>query len=206
MIDGAAAQERWEETWRLGAVVAPMEPLRALLARYEERHRAYHDFQHVLQCLAWAASIRSQLRAPFEVELAVWYHDAIYQPRASDNEERSAQLAATALQSLPRATVASIVELIRATDHRASPVDRDAQFLVDIDLAILGSPIEAFDAYETAIRREYRWVPGPLYRCKRREVLQAFLDRPRIFHTQHFHALFEAAARANLERSIMRLS
>lgn len=206
MTSESTARGRWDETWRLTGSAAPAEQLRTLLSRYRERHRAYHNLRHVLQCLDWAAAVRSELNIPSEVELALWYHDTIYEPRAADNEERSALLAATELSSLPAATVASITALIMATKHQDSPAGHDAQFLVDIDLSILGSPAEAFAEYEAAIRREYRWVPGPLFRRKRREVLQGFLNRPRIFSTDHFHTLLEATARVNLARSVAQLS
>jgi predicted metal-dependent HD superfamily phosphohydrolase len=201
-----SAEARWDETWRLAERPAPPSQLQALVARYRETHRAYHDVAHVLSCLDLAASVRQQLDVPFEVEIALWYHDAVYEPRASDNEERSAQLAAAELAFLPGPTLAAVSALILATKHEAAPVAHDARFVVDIDLAILGSPREGFEAYEAAIRREYRWVPGPLFRRKRREVLQSFLDRSRIYSTDHFHALLEGPARANLARSVALLS
>jgi predicted metal-dependent HD superfamily phosphohydrolase len=203
------AERRWEETWQLMGQPAPAAPLRRLAERYAEPHRAYHDLRHVLACLDLARSVRSRLGSAPEVELALWYHDAIYEPRAADNEARSAELATaelSELRSLAGATLISIADLILATRHAAAPAGHDAQFVVDIDLAILGSEPGTFDLYEAAIRREYRWVPGPLYRRKRREILQSFLDRPRIYSTAHFHALFEDAARANLGSSLSRLS
>jgi predicted metal-dependent HD superfamily phosphohydrolase len=115
-------------------------------------------------------------------------------------------LATTELSSLPVSKLASISALILATKHQAAPVEHDAQVLVDIDLAILGSPPSTFDAYEAAIRREYRWVPRPLFRRKRREILRSLLERPRIYSTAHFQGLLEAAARANLARSVTQLS
>jgi predicted metal-dependent HD superfamily phosphohydrolase len=202
----AAVGERWRESWDLAGKPAPALQLRQLAHRYAERHRAYHNLRHVLDCLDLAASVRSQLEAPARVELALWYHDAIYDPRAADNEERSAALAAEDLDSLPASSVRSIGALILATKHQAVPETPDAAFVVDIDLAILAAPTARFDAYESAIRREYRWVPGPLFRRKRRELLQAFLGRPAIYHTPHFRSQLEARARVNLSRSMTQLS
>ena len=206
MTDIAAARERWEETWSLVGFPAPGETLRRLEGRYGESHRAYHDLRHVLACLELARPVRSELAAPAEVELALWFHDAVYDPRAGDNEERSAGLAAAELESLDEASLAAISRLILATKHDASPADSDARYVVDIDLAVLGSSPEAFDRYEEAIRSEYRWVPGPLFRRRRREILQRFFDRPRIFLTDSFRERFESAARSNLARSIDSLS
>jgi predicted metal-dependent HD superfamily phosphohydrolase len=92
-----------------------------------------------------------------------------------------------------------------ATKHNAEPTSRDAALLVDVDLAILGAAPERFDEYERQVREEYSWVPGFLFRRKRREILEGFLARPHVYSTDHFLACYEAAARANLVRSIERL-
>lgn len=206
MTDPASALSRWEESWRLTGRPAPVRQLRTLTARYGERHRAYHDLRHILACLALAGAVRSQLQTAAQVELALWYHDAVYDPRAGDNEERSAALAVAELDALPEAARTAIAELIRATRHDAVPTEPDARFVVDIDLAILGAAPAAFDAYEAAIRREYRWVPRALYRRRRREILARLLDRPSLYSTPPFRTLLEAPARANLQRSLSRLS
>ncbi len=180
--------------------------LEQLLAKYAEPYRAYHNLSHVLDCLNHAASVRAQLEHPQCVELALWFHDVIYEPRAGDNEERSAAFAVEALTELVTPEVLRHVEeLILATRHPSRPTEADARYLVDIDLAILGAPPAAFDAYEAAIRREYRWVPAPLYRRKRKQVLQSFLDLDRIYLTEHFGRRLEEQARSNLQRSISKL-
>ncbi|HEV8629944.1 MAG TPA: N-methyl-D-aspartate receptor NMDAR2C subunit [Thermoanaerobaculia bacterium] len=179
-----------------------------MVERYGERHRAYHNLNHVLDCLDRAAAVRSRLVAPGPVELALWYHDAIYDPYRSDNEERSAALAVEESTELafPQPVIDAVASLILATKHQGRPVDADCRYLVDIDLAILAAPEAAYDAYERAIRREYRWVPGPLYRSKRREVLRSFLERERIYATDWFAGRFEAAARANLAKAVSELA
>ena len=198
--------DRWHETWSLLREPAPPDLLLRIAARYSEPHRAYHNLQHVVACLQQASTIRPRLEAPAEVELALWYHDVVYDPHRGDNEERSAAFAAEQLRSLPPGVVESTGSLILSTKHPSAPATSDGRFVVDIDLSILGAPPEAFDDYDAAIRREYRWVPAPLYRRQRRAILQAFLDRDRIFATDHFAAILESQARANLTRSITRLS
>jgi predicted metal-dependent HD superfamily phosphohydrolase len=206
MTEPANAHERWKETWALVGRPAPAEALDRLVARYGERHRAYHDLRHVLACLELARSVRAELDSPAAVELALWYHDAIYDPHAADNEEQSAELATSELAGLDTGTLATVSRLIRVTRHDGVPADSDARYLVDIDLAVLGSPDEEFDRYQAAIRREYRWVPAPLYRRRRREILQRFLARPQIYSTSHFRTRFETKARAHLTRAIEGLS
>ena len=203
--DGAEA--RWRETWALVGHPAPSAPLADLVARYGERHRAYHDLGHVLACLGHAAEVRGRLEHPGCVELALWFHDAVYDPRGSDNEARSAELASRLLAGAASEEVLSHVgELVLATRHPSRPEAHDARHVVDVDLAILGAPLDAFEAYERAIRREYRWVPAPIYRRERARVLRSLLDLRPLFLTTHFADRFEEAARANLRAALARLA
>jgi predicted metal-dependent HD superfamily phosphohydrolase len=147
------------------------------------------------------------------VEAAIWFHDAVYDTRRHDNEERSAQLAADRLKDLVGPDrVALISGMIRATagHHVPDALDgtqqRDCALFLDMDLSILGSTPEVFAAYEDAVRREYGWVPDALWREGRRKVLQSFMDRPTIYQSPQFRASHEATARANLTRSLERLA
>jgi predicted metal-dependent HD superfamily phosphohydrolase len=98
-----------------------------------------------------------------------------------------------------------IYALILVTMHDAIAVGRDAAVLVDVDLSILGAETARFDEYEGQIREEYSWVPGPLYRRSRRQILRGFLDRMRIYSAAYFLARHETAARENIARSLDRL-
>jgi predicted metal-dependent HD superfamily phosphohydrolase len=142
------------------------------------------------------------------VEAAIWFHDAVYVPGGSDNEDRSAHLAQTALLACaaPPETARRIAELVLATRHLTVPRDVDAQLLCDVDLSILGRGPEIFDEFERRIRREYHWVPDPAYRMARSEVLSGFLGRHPIYQTEYFQHLYENPARANLERVIAQLA
>jgi predicted metal-dependent HD superfamily phosphohydrolase len=133
------------------------------------------------------------------VELALWFHDAIYDTHRSDNEERSADWAKASVGN------ARVHALVMATRHEAVPHDIDAQVLVDVDLWILGAPEERFDEYESQVRQEYGWVPGPIYRRKRKAILESFLARAAIYNTARFIERYEPQARVNLARSLARL-
>lgn len=199
--------ERWFSIWRgLGVTASPdLERLYArLVAAYTESHRHYHTLRHVRECFARLDELRVPGTHPHEVELALWFHDAIYKPRRSDNEARSADWARTAALEfgVNGGASARIHALVLATRHAAAPDTPDAQVLVDVDLSILGAERGRFDEYEQQVRREYRWVPGFLYRRERARILREFLARPRIYSTPAFFERFEAAARANLERSL----
>jgi predicted metal-dependent HD superfamily phosphohydrolase len=186
------------------------EPLkRELSALYQADDRHYHSLAHIEAMLALAGDYRASLHDPEAVEAAIWFHDAIYNSRAKDNEARSAALAEKKLagrtdaQRLGRITAMIIAtathEMPQFGDENAA---RDAALFLDMDLAILGATPDAFDAYEQAVRREYGWVEEPMWRAGRSAVLKNFLARPRIFHTEEFRQRFEAQARQNMARSI----
>lgn len=194
--------------WKgFGVDAAPQSLYNEVIARYSEPHRSYHTTQHLDECFVRLDEACHLAEHIYEVELALWFHDAVYAPRNQDNEEQSASLAhAAAEQSgLPTTVAERVRQLILATKHDASPTTADAALLVDVDLAILGAPVERFDEYERQVRQEYSWVPGFLFRRKRREILEGFLARPHVYNTEHFRASFETSARANLVRSIERI-
>jgi predicted metal-dependent HD superfamily phosphohydrolase len=191
----------------LGAKSADEALLRDLIARYSEPHRKYHTLQHLQECFEKLGQLRALARKPEEIELALWFHDAIYDTKRKDNEEKSAQWArSTVLEAgLPAPVGDRVYELVMVTRHNAVPADVDQQVLVDVDLSILGASPDRFDEYELQVRQEYSWVPGPLFRRERRKVLEDFLKRRTIFQTKQFIGAYEAQARANLPRSIAKL-
>ena len=178
-----------------------------LLARYSEKHRNYHTLQHLDECFAWLPEVQSAADHPQEIELALWFHDAICDVKRQDNEKKSAEWArSTALGlKLPGSVADRVYELVMVTRHSAVPNGTDAKILVDIDLSILGAAAERFDEYERQVRKEYAWVPGLLFRRERRKILEEFIGRPRIFNTDQFFRSHEAQARSNLQRSINKL-
>jgi predicted metal-dependent HD superfamily phosphohydrolase len=176
-------------------VARPDEQLFAeVMGRYAEPHRSYHTTRHLDECFARLDEARQHADRLYEIELALWFHDAVYDVRGSDNEKRSASWAQAAVSAAGLDTTVGdrVRDLILATRHDGSSPAGDAALLVDVDLAILGSPAERFDEYEQQVRQEYSWVPGFLFKRKRA-------------HTEHFRSRYEAAARANLTRSIHQL-
>ena len=170
-----------------------------LLRRYAEPHRRYHTAEHIRDMLA-------RLDPDPLVEIAVWFHDAVYDTHRTDNEERSAALAASWMRERGFAddAIDLVTRAIRAT-ARHEPDDLPPPMLafLDADLAILGSDPARYDIYAQQIREEYAWVPEEIYRRERVRILGAFLDRPRIYFVDTAR---EAAARANLMREIGVLS
>jgi predicted metal-dependent HD superfamily phosphohydrolase len=199
---------RWRETWKGLGVPQPDEELFGeVMQRYTEPHRHYHTTQHLDECFGKLDEARDVAERLGEVELALWFHDAVYEVRGSDNEEQSAKWAQSVVAAARLQNVVGerVRDLILATKHNASPRTNDAGLLVDVDLAILGAPPDRFDEYERQVREEYSWVPGFLFRRKRREILEAFQQRPTLYSIDYFRSKYEAAARANLARSIHQL-
>jgi predicted metal-dependent HD superfamily phosphohydrolase len=179
--------------------VLPLELEQELRARYAEPHRRYHTVEHLEEALAVAAD----LGASPAVELAIWFHDAIYDAAAAhgESEARSAQLAVEELAAIgaDAAQVAEVERLVLLTaGHEVAPDDAEGAVLADADLAILGAAPERYARYAADVRAEYAHVPDDAWRAGRSAVLRAFLDRPRLYRTDRLHAALDAAARRNL--------
>lgn len=212
---GGALHQRWLSLWLKlelrGAIGDNQAAYRELAARYCEPHRAYHTLEHVLHTLTELDRVRDSATDPEAVELALWFHDVVYDIGAADNEEESARLAREAVLEfgLSEPWADRVSDLILATRHAATPTDADAQLVVDIDLSILGQPWERFDAYEQEIISEYAAIVEERgrerFNAGRAGILRRFLDRPAIYSTDYFKKNYEQQARANLERSIERL-
>ncbi len=175
-----------------------------LVAAYGASDRHYHGLDHIAALLDAFDANRAMTREFDAVALAILWHDAIYDPKRSDNEAVSAALAAADLGALGvgASLIARVEDLIMATRHAASgdTSDLDKTLLVDLDLGILAASEAVYDSYAAAIRREYAHVPAADYRRGRAAVLQGFLERPAIFGTPSLAALWETAARRNLAR------
>lgn len=206
----AVIGEQVGEAWcRLGAACAPN--FAAVVARYAEPHRAYHTLAHVLECLSWLAASRELAERPFEVELALLYHDVVYDPGRVDNEARSADVFRDDARAcgLPEAAASRIAALIESTAHQGGAPrdlrDADVALVHDIDLSILGASPHLFARYEAQIREEYRHVEEALFRAGRETVLRSFLETTSIYATPFFGQRLEAQARTNLGRSLAAL-
>lgn len=192
----------WRQSWQaLGVAEPDMALCEALLAAYAEPHRHYHTQQHLQECLELFASVRELAQHPAEIEIALWFHDAVYTMGRQDNEARSADWARDAIlaQGLAADCAERVHALIMATCHNVRPEGRDAQLMVDVDLGILGADPVRFEEYEQQIRKEYAWVPGFVFKRKRREVLRGFLERARLYSDAVLYAQREDRARLNLQ-------
>ena len=178
----------------------PQEAFDAIVSAYATPTRAYHNLDHIEACLDEFEIVKELADDSLAVEAAIWFHDVIYVPNASDNEARSAELFREAARDAADSDFAdSVVALILVTTHRHTPTDPDQQFLCDIDLASFGATWERYIKDSTGLREESTYNARD-YIIRQRAFLQRLLDRPRIFLTDFFYARYESRARANIHR------
>ena len=203
----ADLKAHWDEAWAALRLSPPAELYAQVTGCYLEPHRAYHTLHHLEECFALFGPARALCVHPGEVLLGLWLHDAVYQPKRRDSEEKSAQWADEILRAAgaPAEVGERVRDLILATKHEAQPSNADARVLVDIDLSILAAEPARFDEYEEQVRKEYAHVPDLLFRIGRGKVLKGFVARASIYSMPHFREPFEARARANIARSLARL-
>jgi predicted metal-dependent HD superfamily phosphohydrolase len=181
----------------------------SIVEHYSAENRAYHNLSHIQSLLSLSESLPDKIQDRDAFYFAIWFHDVIYDTKRPDNEEKSAEFAVEDLAGLgvPEQTIATTREMILATKHhRADDLSWDVKAFLDLDTSILGAPEEIYKEYSRAIRKEYSWVPGFLYRKGRMKVLNDFLGRARIYQTEEIGAKYETQARHNIAEEIRTLS
>ncbi len=174
---------------------------------YSGKSRHYHNLKHLEAMLTDLSEVRFKDMDDDPMLFALFYHDIIYNPRSSDNEERSAKLASDRLRQLnvPDNKIQKAAQMIIATKTHKSSNDLHTSLLIDADLAVLGKNPEQYDEYSKSVRKEFSIYPDFIYNPGRRKVLQHFLEMERIYKTSHFHNKYEVQARENLKNEILKL-
>lgn len=198
-------RKKWNALWHeIGAKRGGRNVYAVLKALYAggQPLRAYHNVVHIRHCLEQFREVRHCAKEPAAVETAIWFHDAIYNPRWRDNELHSAMFAERVLSyaGIHPAFIKRVEELIMATRHRETPTDADAMMLCDIDLSPLGASDKAFDKNSHLIRKEYSWLKEDEFFLKQAAFLKKFLERPSVFTTAFFREKYERQAHRNIER------
>ncbi|MFI1288982.1 hypothetical protein ACH4VM_10905 [Streptomyces sp. NPDC020792] len=213
MADLDALRSRWtralEGARGPGGGPDPVPYADDLLKRWREPQRHYHTLTHLTAVLDHIDVLDEYAADPDVVRLAAWFHDAVYLPERSENEERSARLAERALPEagVADAKTAEAARLVRLTvTHDPADDDRDGQVLCDADLAILAAPPSAYAAYAAGVREEYHFVPNDAFREGRAAVLRQLLALPRLFRTPYGSEHWEATARYNVTSELEMLS
>jgi predicted metal-dependent HD superfamily phosphohydrolase len=212
----AELAKRWADTVlaaRSGGSGPSPDPYAAnLLDRWAEPRRRYHTTDHLLAVLDRIDVLEAHgehAEDPAAVRLAAWFHDAVYLPDRSENEERSARLAERALAELGVGAdrTAEVARLVRLTvSHDPADGDTDGAVLCDADLAILASPPAEYAAYTAAVREEYAFVPDDAFRVGRAAVMRQLLDLPRLFRTPYGERVWAEPARRNMRDELAALT
>ena len=203
----AESWERLMDCFNLPSGPARRQAFAQLECAYGEPHRHYHNLEHIAWMLDICGSVRFDTKEIELLELATWYHDAVYDTHSGENESKSAEAARKSLRELGLGMdrIARVSELILMTKHHQAPAeDAAALHFLDMDLSILQASPAVYAEYAKAIRQEYAWVADRDFYQGRRQVLLTFLQRPMIFHTERFRA-GEKQARANIAAEIARL-
>lgn len=177
--------------------------------KYTSKKRAYHNLNHIDYMLQLASTDQANLNDYNTLQFAVWYHDVIYNALKSDNESESAKFARKRLKKLQfdSKKIENCVSLIISTKKHEiiNAQSQDNAYLLDWDLAISGTAWETYESYTQKIRKEYSMYPDFMYKKGRKNVLQHFLKRPRIYYTEKYHNSWEANARENIQKELTSL-
>lgn len=167
----------------------------ALNDGYKEPHRHYHNLGHIESMLTRFDDVGS---TDDRLEMAIWFHDAVYEPTQADNEDNSAKLFQRLLEAeLDSIFSKTVVRLILATRHGVHrPELQEEALMVDLDLSILAAPRDEYLKYSRAIREEYGHVLEEAFNIGRAAVLRGFLDRN--IYTTPLFCTMEETARQNL--------
>lgn len=205
---GTLVSARRHETWTVHDDLVGR-----IIGSYREPGRHYHTLKHIEHCLTVLDEYgQSGTSGPVvsrgTAELALWYHDLVYDPKGHNNEERSVAVLKEDEAKVPLdpIIVRDACAAIMATRHRPLPSSPIEKFVVDIDLSILSADEARFDKYEREVRQEYDFVADAGWIAGRSKVLQEFLDREWVYSFPYFRMKFEGAARANIKRSLARLA
>ena len=198
--------ERWTRACTDVGVASDEGDYRRVRRSWSGMGRHYHTLTHLEACLREFESAHALATRAGEVELALWFHDAIYRSWRQDNEQQSATLATRILRAASADCLDRIRQMVLATSHRDEDFTGDTALVLDIDLSILGQTPDIYAQFERAIRREYWWVPRAKYVAGRGAVLQKFLGRRAIYQHDHFYERYEKQARTNLAVTIDGLS
>jgi len=192
----------WQRCLIDGAADDSSEIHQRLLDGYQEPQRHYHTLAHIEQCLGMFDQCKSLASNPDALELAVWFHDVIFDPGKADNEKRSAQLYLQFSNAVHDETTRGLVErLIMATLHDGSSLtDSDAMYMVDIDLSSFGLAWDEFLQDSQNLRLESAELSDAEYYRRKTNFQNWLLARERFYLSDYFAERLETRARANLAR------
>ncbi len=181
-----------------------------LIEMYEQEGRYYHNLKHIERMLSFLERRVDRIEDWVSIQLAVWFHDCIYDIHDSKNEERSADFARKRLSDLGISEdlvekVADLILLTKKHEITTKYFNYDTKIFLDSDLISLGGSFEEYSKIFERIKKEYSEIPSEVFKNGRRIFLQSILSKPRIFYTDEMFVEFEQDARRNLEKELVNL-
>ncbi|MCW8930534.1 MAG: hypothetical protein OQL19_09880 [Gammaproteobacteria bacterium] len=198
-------KKRWEKLFQFKK---SKEEFYKVAQHYGENNRFYHTLEHIDFCLSLFDNNYNKIEHPDEFEISLWLHDVIYKPKMLNNEELSAEYADNMLSLLGFEThkIDKVRQIIMSTKHPSVPTSNDEKYLIDIDLAILGTSNAIYEHYSDMIRKEYSYLPAGQYIIGRKQILESFVNSEFIFHTDTFRETYELIARKNIKNELLKYS
>lgn len=201
-------KKQFEKLWiQLGSRIDSESEFQLLYDSYTRPERFYHNLNHIQSCLNDFRKVSHLTKTPELVEVAIWYHDVIYDANNSDNEQKSADVAVAACSKAGLSNTKSqeVHDLILMTKHNKTPRTINQKIITDVDLAILGKPFSEYDMYEKAIRKEYSQFPEEDFRKGRVLLLRIFLEKSSIYSLEYFKNKYQSQAIRNIQKAISEL-
>jgi predicted metal-dependent HD superfamily phosphohydrolase len=176
-----------------------------ILQKYAQPLRRYHNQQHLIHCLEQLDQVKHLIPHADAVEMALWFHDAIYVPGKTDNEQKSSELFLEyALDNFPVEFIRQVERLILVTTHKHTSIDFDERFIADIDLSSFGLDWGDFLVDSQNLREERLDIPDSAYFQAHTQFLKHLMSRSSIFQTQPFFDLYEQTAKQNITRLLLK--
>jgi pantetheine-phosphate adenylyltransferase len=197
--------DKWKSLWeQIGAKGNQRKVYNKVVELYSQPHRFYHNLVHVVHALRDFEDVRNLSDNPEWLEMSLWLHDVIYDPKSTGHEEKSAEFAHQILKDagIKDDYINLVKQLIMATKLGETLSTNDAKLIADIDIANFGKSFETFSAYRDCVRDEYDFVPEQDFKNGTAQIFESFLKRDSIYHTEFFRQRYESHASENLKKAL----
>lgn len=173
-----------------------------LFNNYEQDNRYYHNLVHIYNFIQLFEEHKSSIERPLLFEVAIWWHDAIYEAKRNDNETRSAQLAVRCWKNHLSSTDLKYIAILISSTEKHLPLieENDVHYFLDMDLSILATNNQVYQQYVHYIEKEYTtYYPKMLYNIGRKKAMKNFHSRPKLYFTAFFYENYEFQAKSNIK-------
>lgn len=160
-----------------------------ILSKWNEPHRYYHNIDHLNYLLNRISSINDLSDIDKDILIiSSYFHDIVYNPKKSNNEEKSIELLNEYTQ-IPLDIRNKCSLIIKDTSSSEIPTDELSKLFWILDREIINTDIGDLIDYEHKIFKEYQFVPYDIYKKKRIEFLKTVTKRSN--HIDHLISYVE---------------